>query len=202
MSSVQGEDRCDRCGGVRSWVYESRSGDWWVMCHRCGFEESENLISDEDGYPDVDEEGYYRYEHVVQQGRGAYFLHPREGGICPFGGLAEDFRPELLAEAFDIDEIERVFDPSRSYIAYYDEQNGTVSVLWGDAEPALCEQEPPEPDGASADERVDDACWLTDDDKTELDTAAERLGAEIRRQRLVGAAARKEKRKQLAENEE
>jgi hypothetical protein len=136
MATVQDYERCSRCGGLTLSEWRVSSGESWRICQRCGLDESTTLIWGEDGKPVLDDDGYFKYETIVE-GRGAYCLTSRDDAKRRVGVLPDDFDPGLLSEAFDIAALERDCDPAASYIAYFDCNTGVVSVLWGDLEPPM-----------------------------------------------------------------
>jgi hypothetical protein len=90
-----------------------------------------------DGWPARDDQGRYLYDCTKIEARGAYLLKPRDSTTSEFGELGEDFTPELLRDCLDMDKIEADCDPAESYITYFDPDTGAVTMLWGQKEPGL-----------------------------------------------------------------
>ena len=149
MSSVQGEFRCSRCGGLGFYDFNCNSQENYEMCRVCGMTVSDVLERDKDGEVVFNKDGSPKWTHNQYGGCGvAYEVYSPAGGI-PFGR----FYSLTTAKWSELRKIVKLwkrceslgtnkgFDIKNSYIFKYDSKRHKPRVAFGGKYAKTCLKE-------------------------------------------------------------
>ena len=148
MSTSDGIERCEHCGGAKAWHMNCSTGEYSYRCYRCGLFYNESLILNEETHEfERDENGIYKVDTTELEGFGGMYLMPykrdqvaRIAWFSPFEEWDGDpfieweERLPLPKELMDY-----VYDPQESYVTVY--ASGDVHIVWGDLQPVLYNEE-------------------------------------------------------------
>lgn len=132
-------ETCSQCGYTQAiFTYQTRTGEWYLECPRCGCYVEKRAITDRkktallnDGirYFRLNKLGEPVYRYISKRGCGAYAIYNTDG----YGVSCCFTRP--ISET-DLAEFEKAYndastDTSRSYLTAWDESAQTIKVVQG-----------------------------------------------------------------------
>lgn len=128
MSSVQGEKKCPKCGGVMFYDFDCNTTEEHRMCLRCGLTQAWDLLWNEDGTVKKKEDGTWLGNYTETVGYGVVKLIPKTGIghiFCFDKPLSETDKEAILKDLKqpDVD--------SSSYAVMYDPESNTFTALAG-----------------------------------------------------------------------
>lgn len=129
MSSVQGEKKCPKCGGVMIYEFDCHTSEEDRCCLRCGFTQQWFLLRNEDGTVKQDERGMWLGDYSETVGYGAVYILAKNG--CGYSyalkePLTEGEQQELI-ENYQKGKIDK-----RSYAVTYDPESGRLTAVIGE----------------------------------------------------------------------
>lgn len=127
MSSIQGEEKCPRCGGIMLTNFDCNTAEENRICTRCGFEQNWFLLRNEDGAVQVKEDGTWLgdYKETIHYG-AAEILDEDGRGI--FRVFTEPLSDEKKAEYIKLFQEEGF----HGYVIAYDPNSGVLTPVVGE----------------------------------------------------------------------
>lgn len=133
MSSVQGVERCPKCGGNMFVDYCYRTGEGSAFCQRCGSSKSLTFERDENGLAILDESGNPTENYSEYGGYGVACIEDGESRIGGFYPLSEP-----LSEREKEDFLRFVKENGAekgSYLVTFDPNTGKLAQVFGKIPP-------------------------------------------------------------------
>lgn len=137
MSSVQGEKKCPKCGGVMLYEFNCKTIEEHSTCCRCGFRQQWAPLWNEDRRMKLNEEGNCIGVCKEIPGYGAAFVKMRNG----VGHLYAFDKPLTTLEKDDF--LAKIQDDGvehSSYVVSFDPAVGRTIVLAGQCPPDFSDE--------------------------------------------------------------